>query len=226
MTASSPPAGTASGYGPSSVFGSAGGGSGETDRAVLLAKAGDREAIAWLYEGYAPRLHRYFLARLGGHTQQAEDLTMEVFLRVLERLGSYECRGLPFGAWLFRIARNLLIDHHRSLPSGPLLTLEACEDVGAAAAERALDQVISQYDLMQALRRLTREQRQVLDLRFIRGRSLAETRAALGKTEEAVKKLQARGLQAMQRILAEPDLWPAPPVRASSLSASGKRRNS
>jgi RNA polymerase sigma-70 factor (ECF subfamily) len=173
----------------------------ETQQMVQSAQAGDSAAIAWLYEEHAPRLYRYFLLRLRGQTQQAEDLTAEVFVRVLKRLESYEYRGLPFGAWLFRVARNVLIDYQRSLPRGPFVDLEICHNLSAPASDRALDQAVDRQILTQALSRLTREQREVIQLRFVQGLSIAEAAAAVGKTEDAVKKLQARGLQAMRRLL-------------------------
>jgi RNA polymerase sigma-70 factor, ECF subfamily len=171
------------------------------DGVVQRAKAGDAEAMAWLYEQHAPRLQRYFFCRLGGRVQQAEDLTAEVFVRTLERLDSYECRGLPFGAWLFRVARNLLVDHQRGQPREAQLALEECEEVDTPAAARDLDQVVDQCDLARAMRRLTPEQREILELRFIQGRSIAETQALTGRTEESVKKLQARGLQKLREWL-------------------------
>jgi RNA polymerase sigma-70 factor, ECF subfamily len=165
------------------------------------AKAGDAEAMTALYREHAPRLYHYFVVRLQRDSEQAEDLTAQVFVRTLERLDSYECRGLPFGAWLFRVASNLLIDYQRSLPRDPVLPLEVCEQREMPAAERELAQVLDQEDLGRAMRRLTAEQQRVLQLRFIEGHSIAQTQAIMGKTEEAVKKLQARGLQALQHLL-------------------------
>jgi RNA polymerase sigma-70 factor, ECF subfamily len=185
------------------------------DRVVARAKAGDQEAIGQLYEQHAVRVYQYFLKRVDGRAQQAEDLTSEVFVRALEGLEGYQSRGLPFSAWLFRIARNLLVDHIRSQPRDPLLTLETCLDLPTPLAERALDQVADRCDLVRAFRRLTREQREVLTLRFIQGWSIAETSARLGKTEEAIKKLQARGLVTLQRTLLGPGATSPDPPPAS-----------
>jgi len=170
------------------------------DQVIQRAKDGDTAAIAQLYEEHAPRLYRYFLPRVGGRSQQAEDLTEEVFVRVLERIERYEDRGLPFGAWLFRIAHNLLIDNQRRQPRQPLLTLEECEEL-RGGAERSLDQALDQHELARTMVYLTADQRSVIELRFIQGMSIIETAAAMGKTEESVKKLQARGLQALKRLM-------------------------
>ncbi|HEX3244833.1 MAG TPA: sigma-70 family RNA polymerase sigma factor [Chloroflexota bacterium] len=171
------------------------------DDLIRRAKDGDLDALSQIHEQYAERVYRYFLSRLDGRTQQAEDLASEVFLRMLQRLDSYECRGLPFSAWLFRIAHNLLVDYIRRQPCNPLLTLEAINDAPAPLAELELDRVTDQGDLAWALSQLTGAQQEILELRFIQGWSIAETMAVLGKTEDAVKKLQARGLVKLRRLL-------------------------
>lgn len=178
------------------------------DALVQRAKGGDSCAISELYEQHAPRLYRYFLPRVSGHTHVAEDLTEEVFVRVLERFEQYEDRGLPFGAWLFRIAHNLLIDQRRRSPRQPHVGLEECEELDSPAAVHSLDQALDHHELVGAMARLTPEQQRVIRLRFLDGVSIADTAATMGKTEESVKKLQARALHAMRRTLVEPA--PAP----------------
>jgi RNA polymerase sigma-70 factor (ECF subfamily) len=165
------------------------------------AKAGDREAMSQLYVEHVGRVYAYFLARLHGRTQLAEDLTSEVFVRALDGIAKYQCRGLPFAAWLFRIARNLLIDHTRSQPRDPFIVLEDCADLPSLGGQRALDLVAERQDLLRPWRRLTREQAEVVRLRFIHGQSIFETAATTGKTVEAVKKLQARGLGVLRNAL-------------------------
>jgi RNA polymerase sigma-70 factor (ECF subfamily) len=167
---------------------------------VLRAKDGDAAAITAMYEENAPRLYRYFLPRVAGRSQQAEDLTEEVFVRVIERLEQYEDRGLPFGAWLFRIAHNLLIDHQRRLPKQPMIAIDECEEL-RGPADKQIQQVLDQHVIAIAMASVTRDQRNVIRLRFIEGLTIVQTATALGKTEESVKKLQARGLMAMRRII-------------------------
>jgi RNA polymerase sigma-70 factor (ECF subfamily) len=175
----------------------------EVQSLVQRAKDGDTAAFTVLYEEHAPRLYRYFLPRVGGRSQQAEDLTEEVFVRVLERIERYEDRGLPFGAWLFRIAHNLLIDHQRRLPKQPMVGIDECEEI-RGPAEKEIQQALDQHEIAITMARLTSDQRNVIQLRFMEGLSIIETALALGKTEESVKKLQARGLMAMRRILEGP----------------------
>jgi RNA polymerase sigma-70 factor (ECF subfamily) len=174
------------------------------DDVVQRAKNGDTTAFAELYEAHAPRLYRYFLPRVSGQVQIAEDLTEEVFVRVLERFSQYEDRGLPFGAWLFRIAHNLLIDSRRRAPIQPHVGLEECAEIDSPAALGSLDQALDHHELTQAMTRLTGEQERVIRLRFLDGMSIADTADTMTKTEESVKKLQARALHAMRRMLAEP----------------------
>ena len=175
------------------------------DEIVARAKAGDLGAIGQLHEQNVGRVYQYFLRRLNGRTQQAEDLTSEVFVRALQRLEGYQCRGFPFSAWLFRIAHNLLVDFIRSQPRDPFVTLEDCEQIPAPLGERWLDRVADRYDLIQAFRRLTPQQQEILELRFIQGFNIAETTALVGRTEEAVKKLQARGLARLREVLLGPE---------------------
>jgi RNA polymerase sigma-70 factor (ECF subfamily) len=190
-------------------------GKNESETLVQRAKDGDTTALTALYEEHAPRLYRYFLTRVDGRSQQAEDLTEEVFVRVIERLEKYEDRGLPLGAWLFRIAHNLLIDQQRRLPKQPMVAIEEVEEL-RGPAEKYLQQALDQHEISLTMTRLTSDQRNVIQLRFIDGLSIIETATALGKTEESVKKLQARGLMAMRRILEGPQPRRAPKPRAAA----------
>jgi RNA polymerase sigma-70 factor, ECF subfamily len=173
----------------------------ETQELVERAQGGDSVAFGELYERLHPDIFRYLVRHLGGRREMAEDLTEEVFLKVLERIDTYEFRGLPFSAWLYRIARNHLIDHVRALPKQTFCSLEGGAEIAERRAELVLDHRLDQQELSYAMSRLTAEQRQVVTLRFLEGQTTAETAAALEKTEDAVKKLQARGLAQLRRIL-------------------------
>ncbi len=178
----------------------------ETAGLVARAQQGEADAFAALYEAYAPAMERYLWRRLGCHADgRAEDLTAEVFLRAYERLDRYVDRGLPFAAWLYRLARNLLIDHLRVATRQAADSLERAPEVVAVAdraAARAAGQVLDRQTLGPALARLTPDQRRALELRFLEDLPTAEVAAILGKTEDGVKKLQARGLAALRRLLA------------------------
>ena len=168
---------------------------------VERAQTGDPAAFGDLYERFAPEIQRYLTRHLAGRRELAEDLTEEVFLKVLERINSYQFRGLPFSAWLYRIARNHMIDHIRSRPKQPLSSLDAAPEIPEVRAQRALDHSLDRQELAHALGRLTGDQRRAVILRFLAGLSTAATAARMDKTEDAVKKLQARGLLQLRRIL-------------------------
>ena len=168
---------------------------------VERAQAGDGGAFGELYEQFAPEIFRYLLRHLNGRRESAEDLTEEVFLKVLERLGSYQFRGLPFSAWLYRIARNHMIDHLRSRPRQIISSLDQAPEIPEKKAEQMLDRSLDRHELTYALDRLTSDQRHVVTLRFLDGFTTAETAEIMGKTEDAVKKLQARGLVQLRRII-------------------------
>ncbi len=171
---------------------------------VVRAQRGDVEAIGALYDEHYQAIFRHFKARLGNQ-QAAEDLTGELFRRMLTGLPRYRAIGLPFRAWLFRIAHNLLVDHYRQ-ESGPMVVPleqtdrhQVSEEDPASATERKL----TLEGAYRALAELDLLQREVLALRFLSGLSLRETALALNKSEDAVKALQRRGLMALRLTLAE-----------------------
>ncbi|MDE3090215.1 MAG: sigma-70 family RNA polymerase sigma factor, partial [Chloroflexota bacterium] len=135
-------------------------------------------------------------------TPTAEDLTAQVFLKAWERVEHYQIRGLPFGAWLFQIARNLVIDHYRTRREvAPLESGDAGDLRDALDIDEVVEQRLEAERLRRALQRLTEEQRQVLTLKFIDGFSTAEIARTLGKKPGAIRALQMRGLQTLAEIM-------------------------
>jgi RNA polymerase sigma-70 factor (ECF subfamily) len=171
------------------------------DQLVELARDGDRDAFGKLYEELAPRIYNYFYHHLNGQSTVAEDLAEEVFVSVLTRLDSYTDRGLPFTAWIFRVAHNRLVDYFRSQHRRPQISLDNAGQTADLHPERELQRVVDRQTLLEALDRLTPDQRNVIVLRFLQHLSLAETALALDKSEGGVKKLQERGLDALRRVL-------------------------
>jgi RNA polymerase sigma-70 factor (ECF subfamily) len=169
-------------------------------RWIRRAKEGDQAALVEIYERHYDAVYAYLYYRLGDPAT-AEDLAGEVFVRLVERISSYTYRGRPILAWLYTIARNLLVDHQRrasrdvDLP--PEETPTAASHDPAHAAERAL----ARECLGRALRRLKDSYQQVIVLRFVQDLSHAETAAILGKTENATKVLQHRALKALRKAL-------------------------
>jgi len=173
-----------------------------TDESSLIqrAKAGDPTAFAEIYDRHQPAIYRYIFYRVGSVTT-AEDLTSEVFVRLLERIDTFTCRGRPLLAWLYTIARNLLTDHLRQAGSTtPLPPHEQLEAEGDDPTH-IVEQGLAQRRLAAALAHLTEDQRQVIILKFVEEFSNAEAAQILDKSVGAVKSLQHRALIALRRIL-------------------------
>jgi RNA polymerase sigma-70 factor (ECF subfamily) len=168
---------------------------------VARAQQGDQVAYATLYEHYRPLIYRFLRRRLDGADEAVEDLTEDVFVKLYEKLDRYVDRGLPFTAWLYRIAHNQLVDYVRTLPRHYTQPIDAVADVPEHQAGPAYASVLDRETLEPALARLTPEQRRAVELRFLQGMSVAETAAAMGRSEEAAKKLQARALVNLRRFL-------------------------
>lgn len=172
---------------------------GDEEQLIRAAQQGDREAFARLYEANVERVYRYLLGRMG-EPSDAEDVTAEVFIRAMQALSSYKPRGVPFVAWLFRIAHNQAVNHVKKKTrrrEAPLLdTIIAPDD----PAEMALRQVASE-EVHRAMNHLTDLQREVLSLRFGGQLSIAETAKVMKRSEGAVKFLQHSALEALRRVL-------------------------
>jgi RNA polymerase sigma-70 factor (ECF subfamily) len=176
----------------------------------LIRRAQDYDPAAFgeIYERYYSGVYKYIYYRVGEQTL-AEDLTMEVFVKAMERIDGYTFRGVPFSAWLYRIASNLVIDHFRRQPAQAALSLEEKLVSTVESPIQLLDQEFSHQALRQALAELTDDQQQVIILKFVDGMSNLEVAQILGKTEGAVKSLQHRALASLGRVLGERGEVPA-----------------
>ena len=170
---------------------------------VRRAQEHDRAAFGELYELYGPKIYAYVSYTMYRRAHLAEDLTEEVFLKALEKIGSYRFTGAPFSAWLYRIAHNHVIDHIRAQRKEPVLSLDSDESYQTpyASDDEAVALRLDSQGLKEALRELTAEQRAVILLRFVQDQSIADTARVMGKGEDAVKKLQSRALRSLKRIL-------------------------
>lgn len=189
---------------------------------VALAQQGDQMAFATLYEQYSPLVFRFLRRRLDGSEQIVEDLTEDVFVKVYEKLDRYVERGLPFTAWLYRIAHNHLVDYLRSLPRLSTHSLDEVAEMPEPETTSDYTRVLDRQSLEPALARLTPEQRQAVELRFLQGMSVAETATTMGRSDEAVKKLQARALANLRRHLSPAPATPARIARSTNVVAFRK----
>ena len=166
---------------------------------VEAAKRGDREAFAMLYEANVDRVYHYLLGMMR-HQADAEDVTAEVFMRAMKGLPSYKSRGVPFGAWLLRIAHNQAVNHFKKQSQRKELPLLDMENASDDPAEKAVTHIAS-GEVNEAMSQLTDLQRQVISLRFGAQLSIAETAKAMSRSVEATKFLQHSGLKALRRVL-------------------------
>jgi RNA polymerase sigma-70 factor (ECF subfamily) len=169
---------------------------------VRRAQEGDAGALAFLFETHFERVYRYVYARLHDHAE-AEDLTQQVFERMLRSIRSYQPRGAPFASWLFRIAHNMLVDRVRRAKT---------EERSLATVSRGIDYLdpeehalshLEAGDVADLLEQLSDAQRQVLQLRFAAELNVAETAHVMQRSVDAVKSLQYSALKALRGLMAE-----------------------
>jgi RNA polymerase sigma-70 factor, ECF subfamily len=169
---------------------------------VMSAQNGNTQAVGELYDRHQERIFRYVRSRVYDH-QLAQDLTGEIFTRMVTNLNQYENSGYPFTAWLYRIARNLIIDHHRQKDRVMNVSIEEVYHVSTTDYEPAVavEKRLNVERLHLALEKIDETQREVIRLRFLAGLSLQEVADTLGKTVGAIKTQQYRGLLALRVAL-------------------------
>ncbi|MFY9550793.1 MAG: sigma-70 family RNA polymerase sigma factor [Thermoanaerobaculia bacterium] len=165
------------------------------ERRSIEAAQRDPGRFAELYDAHFHRVYAYVARRVGSRAE-AEDLTSEVFHQALANLSRFEWRGVPFSAWLFRIAINALADHYRKTARDRSLELPEARREDAEDAERCAR-------LHRLVAELPEEQRRVVRLRFSEEKSIREVARELGKSEGAVKQLQFRALQGLRARVSE-----------------------
>lgn len=172
---------------------------------INRAKQGERASIGQLYEEYNVQVYRY-LYYLVGDVHTAEDLTSEVFIRMIRSLPNYHYQGISFQAWLFQIAHNLAVDYFRKDRKQLQVELEDNFHGDDPDPDRAVEQNLTSAMLHQALEKLNSAQRDVIVLRFVAGMPIAQVAQALRKSEDTVKGLQRRGLASLRKILEDRDV--------------------
>ena len=174
----------------------------EIRKLVERGQKGDRTALEELYLIHFDRIYSY-LHMTVGNRHDAEDLTTQTFLRMLESIGKFRFQAAPFSAWLFRIAHNLSMDHFRANRRWqPEEEVPEPHDSEERSAEDEAFQSIGRQSMLELIDSLSHEQQQVLTLKFVFNFSNAEVATILDKTEGAVKSLQHRALVSLQKQLA------------------------
>jgi RNA polymerase sigma-70 factor, ECF subfamily len=170
----------------------------EERKLVRLASSGDKVAFGELYQRYVDRIYNYCYYRMGNQ-QDAEDLTGRVFMKALGHIKNYDERGVPFSAWLYRIAHNLVANWHRDngrhkvIPIDEYLVSRNPEDAPESLAEQSEEE----RQLMAAVRHLPEDRQQLLFLKFVEKLSNAEIGDLMNRTEGAIKSLYHRTLSAL-----------------------------
>jgi len=160
----------------------------------------DAQALAEIYDRYAESIYRYAY-RYVGDASLAEDLTSEVFLKLLQVLGTSRAPREQLQGWLYRVARNLAVDWFRQQAKGvPLLLNEELTPDGDSPATRLEEQQLHQ-DLREAISKLTPSQQQVIVLRFGEGRKIGEIGRLMGKSEGSIKLMQYRAMKRLRKLL-------------------------
>jgi RNA polymerase sigma-70 factor (ECF subfamily) len=175
------------------------------DDSVLIERAKkDEEAFGQLYERYSQRIYQYIYYRTSSE-EDAEDLTAKTFMRAWQHIGSYDNRGAPFSAWLYRIAHNLVANWHRDNSRRKVISLDDLnrwqvnEDGPEASALLAEDRTA----LLRVVRRLPADRQELLALKFVEHLSNAEIGEVMGRSEGAIKSLYHRTLVALRDDLQE-----------------------
>jgi RNA polymerase sigma-70 factor (ECF subfamily) len=172
---------------------------------VERAQKGDRAALEELYLIHFDRIYSYLHVSVGNR-HDAEDLTTQTFMKMLEAIGRFRFQSAPFSAWLFRIAHNLAMDHFRAARRWQPEE-EVPEQPGEAepSAEAQALQSIGRQSMLELIEDLSPEQQQVLTLKFVFNFPNGDVATILGKTEGAVKSLQHRALVSLQKQISAPE---------------------
>jgi RNA polymerase sigma-70 factor, ECF subfamily len=170
---------------------------------VERAQRGERAALEELYLIHFDRIYSYLHVSVGNR-HDAEDLTTQTFLKMLESIGRFRWQSAPFSAWLFRIAHNLAMDHFRARRRWQPEE-EVPEPAGSEepSAELQAMQSIGRQSMLELIQDLSPEQQQVLTLKFVFNFANADVAAILEKTEGAIKSLQHRALASLQKQIAQ-----------------------
>ena len=175
------------------------------DALIRRAQALDPEALAELYDRHFDGIYRYVYTRLHHHAD-AEDLTEQVFLKMVDSIDRYRPRGVAFSSWLYRIAHNLLVDRYRRAGREPMELTAEVRDARRHADPAAVAQHSAERRrLLAAVQRLTPEQQQVISMRFIDNLAIDEIARLMRRRAGAIHSMQHRALASLYRFLLEPE---------------------
>lgn len=165
-------------------------------------KEGDSSAFGKLYDHYQPMIYRFVFVKVS-RREEAEDITHQVFLQAWQNIRTYRHRGHPFGSWLYRIARNQVIDHYRSRKDDAPLEAADAEGIVYQTNQPDMSLQMDMERVMAAIHHLKPDYQDVVIFRFIEDLSIRETADAMHKTEGAVKLIQHRAIEELKKKIHE-----------------------
>lgn len=162
----------------------------------------DPDAIASLYDLYAPKIFNYIYHRLSD-PNVAEDLTAQVFLRMVEAIDSDKGWRTSFSGWIYRITHNLVVDHYRKRSRAEFANIDETPNIPARRGDpfQTTAALLDSDELLRAINMLTEEQAQVITLRFLESYSITEVAEIMDKSEGSIKALQYRAVSSLRRIM-------------------------
>ncbi len=174
------------------------------EKALIERAKEDKEAFGQLYEIYVDRIYNYVYYRTG-NAADAEDLTAKIFVRAMKHIPRYQDKGVPFSAWLYRIAHNLVANWHRDNSRRQMIALDDITHwhVGDESPEFATQLMEDKALLLSAIRRLPSDRQELLILKFVERLSNAEIGDIMGRSEGAIKSLYHRTLLSLREDLLE-----------------------
>ena len=176
----------------------------DSEQQALLEKASRAHtaAVGEIYDQYVEKIYAYIYHRVG-QAELAEDLTGQVFMRMLEAIRSGQAWRTSFSGWLYRIAHNLVIDYYRRRGRTTFVDIDEVAPISTTEGEpsKSVQASMDRENLRAALNQLTEEQAQVITLRFLEDLSIAEVATIMDKNEGAIKALQYRAVLALRRIM-------------------------
>ena len=168
---------------------------------IQSAVRGGASAFGQLYDFYQPKIYRFILVKVG-QREEAEDLTHQVFLNAWQNIKNYRSRGFPFSSWLYRIARNQVIDYYRARREMTSIDQMDPEYFIAPAIQHfTVEKDLELEKIFGAVRKLEPVYQDVVMMRFVEDLSIKETAGAIGKSEGAVKLIQHRAIKKLQELI-------------------------
>jgi RNA polymerase sigma-70 factor (ECF subfamily) len=167
---------------------------------VRRAQQHDPAALTQLYEENFDRIYRYIVLKIGDRTE-ADDMTQQVFINALKSISSFKWKGMPFSAWLYRIAHNQIVDYLRKKSRQATVPIKESLAAGDSDPRQVAEHKVEMERVVLATKKLTRAQQEVISLRFAGELSVAEVARVMGKSEGAVKALQHSAILALRKVL-------------------------